>query len=123
MTKINWTQVAVFVLVAMLIFGLGTAPLLGLFGGHYGGWGMMGRGMMGLGPFGGFGMMLMWLFPLGLLIAIVLGSVWLVRALAGTGTTAKLVAPACPQCHRSLQSDWQVCPYCGHRLTGSGQEE
>ncbi|MCK6540867.1 MAG: hypothetical protein L6Q26_12520 [Anaerolineales bacterium] len=62
------------------------------FPGAYGGYGMMGPGygmhmpMMGFGfGFGFFGMLLMWLFPIGVLILIVLGIAWLVRQL----TTAK----------------------------------
>lgn len=59
-----------------------------IFPGAYVGYGMAGRGygygmhmpMMGFG-FMPFGMLFMWLIPLGTLILIVLGIVWLVRQL------------------------------------------
>jgi len=56
-----------------------------------------------------------WLVPLGFLALIVLGVVWLARAVsqpqppAATGRT-------CPECGRALQADWKARPYCGHRL-------
>lgn len=58
--------------------------------GAYAGYGMMGRGygygmhmpMIGYGPgFDFFGMLFMWLIPLGLLALIVLGVAWLVKQL------------------------------------------
>jgi len=62
------------------------------FPGAYAGYGMMGRGgygygmhmpMMGYGygGFGFFGMLFMWLIPLGILALIVLGIAWLVKQL------------------------------------------
>jgi hypothetical protein len=59
-----------------------------IFPGAFTGYGMMGRGygygmhmpMMGYG-FGFFGMLFMWLIPLGLLILIVLGIAWLIKQL------------------------------------------
>ncbi|MDL1912783.1 hypothetical protein FBQ81_19160 [Chloroflexi bacterium CFX6] len=51
------------------------------FPGAYGGYGMH-MPMMGFGfGFGFFGMLLMWLFPIGILILIVLGIAWLVGQL------------------------------------------
>jgi hypothetical protein len=63
-----------------------------VFPGTYGGYGMMGRGgygygmhmpMMGYGygGFGLFGMLFMWLIPLGILALIALGIAWLVKQL------------------------------------------
>lgn len=60
-----------------------------IFPNAYTGYGMMGRGygfgmhmpMMGGFGFGFFGMLLMWLIPLGTLILIVLGIAWLVKQL------------------------------------------
>ena len=81
MNRINWTQVAVFAVVVMLVFAVGMGVLSSLWGG-YGGYGMMGLGMMGgnrgygpSGMMGGYGgglfgwlfMLLMCLFPLGFL--------------------------------------------------------
>ena len=123
MTKTNWAPAVVSAVVVLLVFGLGVALLFGLSGRGSGGWGMMGPGMMGFGPFGWLGMMFMGLFPLGLLVLFVLGIVWLVRWLGGQETRSRPAALACPRCHRSIQADWQVCPHCGHRLAGGGQEE
>ena len=58
-----------------------------VFPGAYTGYGMMGRGygygmhmpMMGYGS--GFGVLFMWLIPLGILALIVLGIAWLVKQL------------------------------------------
>ena len=64
------------------IFGFGL--LLFIFSGSImGGWGMMGGyGMMGNGgyaPLGWFGMIFMWLIPIGLLVLAILGVLWFVR--------------------------------------------
>ena len=132
MKDINWTQVAVFGGIVVLILACGVSFLPSVLGGGYRSWGMMGGwgrgGMMeGYGPsnmmgsWGIFGwpfMFLMWLFPLGFLILLVLGIVWLVRALSGPGPGRAPVQalPTCPECHRPVQTDWQVCPYCGKGL-------
>jgi hypothetical protein len=47
MSKINWTQVVVFGVVALLVFLIGASLL-----GGYAGWGMRGPGMMGGWGFG-----------------------------------------------------------------------
>jgi len=77
--------------IAILILQF-VAPFLWqlIFPGAYGGYGMMGRGygygihmpMMGYGSgFGLFGMLFMWLIPLGILALIGLGIAWLVKQL------------------------------------------
>src|SRR3990172_9983337 len=86
MNRINRIAVAVFGIVALVVFLIG-ASLLGSWG--YCGWGMMGPGMMGgwgFAPFGWIGMIFMWLIPIGLIALTVLGVVWLARAVGG-GTT------------------------------------
>ena len=123
MNKANWTVVAVFGIVVLFVFLIG-ASLLGGFGGYGGynrGWGMMGPGMMGgwgFAPFGWIGMLLMGLFPLGFLVLLALGIVWLVKTVGQAGSGQQPVAPAraCPNCHRPAQSDWRNCPYCGTAL-------
>ena len=72
---------------------------LGYRGGMMGGYsGMMG----GFAPFGWIGMLLMWVFPLGVLVLVVLGIVWLVNAVGRPRSQAP-VAPAktCPNCARA----------------------
>ncbi len=89
------------------------------------GWGMRGPGMMAYGwrmPFGGlFG----GLFSLGLLALVVVGIIWLVRSLRKPTHVVEtpVVAPsaastthACPKCGRTVQNDWNNCPYCGKKL-------
>jgi hypothetical protein len=137
MTKINWTQVAVFGGVALLVFLIGTS-VLSFFGqGYgYGGWGsggMMGPGMMsGRGPggmMGGYGsglfgwlfMLPMCLFPLGLLVLLVVGIVWLVRAVSSAQPAAP-VTKVCPECHSAVQAGWKACPHCGATLVESARE-
>lgn len=115
MNKINWTVVAVFSIVVLLAFLVGVS-LLGGWG--YGGWGRMGPGMMGgwgFGPFGWFGMIFMWLIPVGLIILVVAGVIWLVRAIGGAGGPPS-PARTCPNCGRTVQADWRNCPYCGQIL-------
>ncbi|MFQ6013998.1 MAG: zinc ribbon domain-containing protein [Anaerolineae bacterium] len=136
MTKINRTQVAVFAVVVLLVFGLGIALLPGLFGGGYGGWGpggMMGPGMMGgRGPgmmgYGYGGGALGWLFsllglifPLGFLALLVLGGIWLFRQVnqpqgLSVGWPQAQPSQTCPNCDQAVQTDWQLCPYCGNQL-------
>src|SRR5574341_1937384 len=105
MNKINWTAVAVFGGVVLLAFLIGVSLLGGGWG--YGGWGMMGPGMMGWGwsPFGWFGMLFMWLIPLGFIVLTVLGGVWLVRAVGGGTTNPPIPTRACPSCGRAVQAD------------------
>jgi hypothetical protein len=121
MNKINWTAVIVFAIVVLLVFLVGVS-LLGGWG--YGGWGgMMGPGRMGPGmmggwgysPFGWIGMIFMWLVPIGFILLIALGVVWLIRAI-GSGRNPALPARACPNCERSVLADWRNCPYCGTEL-------
>jgi hypothetical protein len=50
MNRTNWGQVVVFAVVALLVLLIGASWL-----GGYGGWGMMGPGMMGGWGFGPFG--------------------------------------------------------------------
>lgn len=113
MNKINWSVVVIIgIIVLLLLFSTG------LFGGWgYRGWGMMGPGMMGgwgFSPFGWIGMIFMWLIPVGFIVLTVLGIAWLVRAVSGNA--AMPVAHPCPNCKRSVQDDWQNCPYCGTAL-------
>lgn len=113
----NWWAVATVGLLAVLIlFGAG------MFGGWgYRSWGMMGPGMMGnwgfspLGWFGmAFGMLLMWLIPIGIIVLIVFGVASLMRNTGNTSQTSSL--PPCPNCEKGIQADWQNCPYCGTAL-------
>jgi len=112
MKKVNWTAVVIFTIIALLILQV-AGYLLG--GSRYGGWGMMGPGMMGgwgFSPFGWIGMFFMWLIPIGFLVLTVLGIAWLVRA-SGGGNIPPTPAHACPSCGRGVQTDWKNCPYCG----------
>ena len=121
MNRVNWTVVAVFSVVVLLVFIVGV-NLLGGWG--YGGWGRMGSGMMGPGmmdgwgfnPFGWIGMIFMWLIPVGLVIMVGLGIAWFVRAISGTVGS---VSPTrtCPNCSRITQADWSHCPFCGQDLS------
>ncbi len=132
MKRINWTQVAVFAVVVVLVFAVGIAVLGSLWGGGYG---MMWPGMMGgyhgydpggmMGGYGGsqFGwlfMLPMCLFPLGFLALVVVGIVWLVRTMSGPQPAAP-VSKVCPECHSAVQAGWKACPYCGATLGSTGE--
>ena len=115
MKKVNWTAVVIFTIVALLVLQV-AGYLLG--GSRYGGWGMMGPGMMGgwgFSPFGWIGMFFMWLIPVGFLVLTVLGVVWIVRVI-GSGSNPATPAHVCPSCGRGAQADWKNCPYCGAAL-------
>lgn len=118
MKKINWTTVAVFVVVVLLAFMIGTSL--------FGRWGCCGYGMMGgygghmgwgFSPFGwfgmGLGMLFMWLIPLGVIALIVYGVVTLTR---NAGNNPPASSTPCPNCGKGVQVDWQNCPYCGTKL-------
>jgi hypothetical protein len=97
--------------------GMTLAPHASAGVGGYSGGGMMGG--FGFAPFGWIGMLLMWVFPLGVLVLVVLGIVWLVNAVSRPRGQAP-VAPAktCPNCARPVQADWRNCPHCGTALGG-----
>lgn len=73
--------------------------------------------MMGYGfsPFGGifmgFGMLLIWTVPLGLLFLIIYGAVRLANK-----PNARVAAQSCSNCGKAVQVDWKNCPYCGTTL-------
>ncbi len=117
MKSTNWTMVAVFGVVVLVVFVVGV-NLLGR-GQAYSGWGMMGPGMMGswgVAPFGWLGALFMWLIPISLIALLVVGVVWLMRAI-GTGEGGpQRPARTCPSYGREVQSDWVNCPYCGAGL-------
>lgn len=112
MNRINWAAVAIFVCVVLLVFFVGVS-LVGGWG--HGGWGMMGPGMMGglrYFPFGWIGMIIMWLIPVSILILFVVGVSWFIRSIDNSGHPIASWHN-CSTCGRSIQTDWQNCPYCG----------
>ena len=115
MKKINWLVVSV-ISVIVLLFLFGGGMMAGGWGNR--GWGMMGGpGMMGgwgYSPFGWIGMAFMWLIPVGFIVLTVLGITWLVQNV-GNSRMPSAQNP-CPNCAKSVQTDWQNCPYCGTAL-------
>jgi hypothetical protein len=137
MNRINWTQVAVFGGVVLLVFLIGISLLSFSGQGYgYGGWGpggMMGPGMMGGrgpgmmgysyggGALGWLSSLLGLIFPLGFLALLILGGVWLVRQVSqpqvpSAGRPQAQQGQTCPGCDLTVQADWQLCPYCGQGL-------
>ena len=114
MKKVNWLVVGVIGFF-LLLFLFGGGMMSGW--GYRGGWGMMGPyGMMGWGysPFGWFGMLFMWLIPVGFIVLTILGITWLARNVGNT-TPPSSQSP-CPSCGKGIQADWKNCPYCGAAL-------
>ena len=123
MRKINWTTTILLIVVGLFV--LLVAGNLFSFGwsGTGNNWGMMGGryhpGMMGGWGFSPF----VWLFglagmflSLGLLALLIMGVVWLVQQVTQARPSA---GQNCANCGRAVQSDWQLCPHCGHALTQS----
>jgi hypothetical protein len=116
MKKVNWTVVVIVAIVALFVLQV-AGYLLG--GSRFGGWGMMGPGMMsgwGFSPFGWISMAFMWLIPIGFLVLTVLGIAWLVRTIGGGTIPPAASTYTCPNCGRDAQTDWKNCPYCGAML-------
>jgi hypothetical protein len=61
----------------------------------------------------GFGMLFMWLIPIGVIALVVYGVASLVR---NTGNPAPASQHSCSNCGKGVQADWQNCPYCGTAL-------
>jgi len=104
------------VVLAVLLIGLLVVGFFGSFGS-----GMMGYSMMGPGHMGSFGFgggLLACFIPLILVGLLVGGLIWLVTAGINPSSTDSVTADHrhCPTCHRTVQPDWQVCPYCGTSL-------
>jgi hypothetical protein len=108
---------AILIVIAILVSTIFPfiAPRLGWTRGY--GYGMMGPGHMfgggsmmgGFGmPFLGFGMFLGPLITIGL---VVLGIVWLVRAVSPSAPTT-----ACAHCGKPVQPGWKACPHCGEKI-------
>lgn len=133
MKTTNWAKVLIMssigLLALVLILNLFAPLLWWQFGGWgynncfgFGDWGMMrgggGSGMMGYYPFGGLGMLIGLLFPLGLLALLVAGIVWLVQAVGRSGASRPVASPthACAHCGQPIQANWRNCPYCGAPL-------
>lgn len=131
-------QIGVFAAIVLIIFVCGVTILPFLFGG-YGGWGTMGPGMMGgewsggwcpfcggtgRSPGGFYGGSFGWLFilpamlfPLGLLVLLVLGIVWVARVVSRPTTrTPSPSDQTCPHCGKPVEVDWRHCPHCGETL-------
>jgi len=134
MNRIRWAQIGVFaaIVLVILLVGITLLPLL------FGGWGMMGPSMMGRGwsegwcpfcggtgryPGGFFGGMFGWLFvlaamlfPLGFLVLLILGIVWLVRAVTRPREGTAAAPQTCRRCGKPVAVDWRVCPFCEEDL-------
>lgn len=121
--------------VGWIVLGIGLIALVVLLSvvffsgrGWMGGYGgMMGGGyhMMpwygsgGMGIWGWFWMILGWLIPLGIVILLIAGGVWLGNTLSQTKKGELRDKPqlqACPQCAKPTEAEWNVCPYCGNAL-------
>jgi len=86
----------------------GWCPFCGGRGG-YPGWGLG-------GVFGWIFMLGAMLFPLGLLALLILGVVWLARALTGSPQQTDPSAPSCPHCGKAVEVGWRACPFCKEDL-------
>ena len=118
--KLTNREILVFGLVVVVVL-FGGLMLFGLYGSLQGiGLGGLGPGMMGprmMGGFNTFGWLLPCLIPFGLLVLLVGGLAWLLAAMRTAPQDGGATATVnCPNCHRPVQIDWQVCPYCAASL-------
>ena len=116
MNKIGWTQVVVFVAVALVICIVGLG-LLAAITGVLGGTGMMGRGGPLIGSYFPCLSLFFVLIPVALVVVLIFVGLWFVQNRGGTASAPR---PTCPQCGRDVRTDWHVCPHCGQSL---GNEE
>ncbi|HSQ26921.1 MAG TPA: hypothetical protein VLM80_07335 [Anaerolineales bacterium] len=110
----------------ILLIVLGLALLIGLpflwsgrtDTGDY--FGMMGPSMMGglgsMGLWAFMGMAFMWLIPIGGLVLIVSGAVFLTQGILRNSNSQVENSQNCPNCSKSILSSWVSCPYCGEKL-------
>ncbi len=90
--------------------------------GWWGDWEMMnGYGGLGYRPLGWLGMLFGLLIPLGVLALVVAGGIWAVKALTAGENNLPFIqtntaSPSCPNCGKTVQPDWNTCPYCGTAL-------
>lgn len=130
MNKVNWWRVAILALAVVIVLLLGSS-VLPVDGGnaletgrdtmHWGATSAAG-GWWLWRPLFGLAMPVLWL------TLLILGIVWLARAvsaLPGQGAGGSAGKPAlaadpqgeaCAECGRPVQTTWQVCPHCGHKL-------
>lgn len=93
---------------------MGSRGTYGYPGGMMGGWSWGWGWILVMG--------LMMLVPLGFLVLLVLGIVWLVRQAASPVASAPpapqppAIGGVCPSCHKGVQDDWKTCPYCEQKL-------
>ena len=70
-------------------------------------------------PWGSVGGVLMMLFvialPLGLVVSLIMGGVWLARSATST-SNQRDESLACPHCGEKVEAGWKACPHCGERL-------
>jgi hypothetical protein len=119
---IGWILAGVLTLVLILVLFSGIFMFSHGYGGMMNGYGIMGRGFGFMSPLGWLGMLLFTLFPIGVLVLLVLGGVWVVSSLVKSGRATPSITPAisfqsCSTCGKPVQPDWKVCPYCGNSLS------
>lgn len=137
MSGITWKQVVAFVAIVAVTFLVGILLLPFVLGWYGGSWGM-GPGMMGGQPQGGwcpvcggtgrypgwgiggvfgwlFALALM-LFPVGLLVLLLLGIVWVARAVFRPTSQTPSPKQTCPHCGKAVEVDWRACPFCQEDL-------
>jgi F0F1-type ATP synthase assembly protein I len=133
MNRITWRQAVAFVAVVLVTLVIGIMLLPLVFGWYGGAW-TMGPGMMGGqtqgdwcpfcggtgryqgwgfgGVFGWFFMLGTLLFPLGLLVLLILGIVWVARAVSRPTNQSASPGHTCPKCGKAVEVDWRACPFC-----------
>ncbi len=121
-STLGWILAGLLALVLALVLIPGIFIFSRGYGGMMDGYGMMGRGFGFISPMGWLGMGLFTLIPIGFLVLLVLGGVWVVSSLAKSGRatptgTPAVASKACSSCGKPVQLDWKTCPYCGNSLS------
>ncbi|MBU2610009.1 MAG: zinc ribbon domain-containing protein [Chloroflexi bacterium] len=120
--KVNWWVIATLVFLVALVL-TSASSLLGLVRGS--GWSDSGWERWQPGMDTNWGIWRISFLPFRCLMPalfitlVVMGIVWLIRAVGGPAG-ARAEGPAtgatCSGCGRSIRTDWQACPYCGQKL-------
>lgn len=119
MSKKTFTWITLGVILLVLLAALPSLLLWGRGDIFHRGYGMMGGCCSGvpymMGGWMGMGFGFGWLIPLLLLGFVIALGVWVGSSLNKQNQSRQ--KSACPNCAKSVDADWETCPYCSTALS------